>query len=271
MKTKVLIFIIALLWTGLRCLHQGGTFLNYVQVSTPFVDEINDAYNEKGDGIRIAILDSGLFTKHVEFSNVSQNGYNFIDSSKDIDDDNGHGTWITGIISADNNAFGIQGVAPSATVIPLKVLDKYGRGDIETVCAAIEWCISNNVDIINLSFTTKEDNTHLFTSIKKALSAGIVVVSSYNNDTAATHCYPADYEGVIGVKVGNKNRIEIRDHICYAPGSETFTTNIGGGYCLVGGTSIATAYVTGLIALSMEHCKKSGQEFTCESFFQEWS
>lgn len=62
-----------------------------------------------------------------------------------------HGTHVAGIICASNNEFGVVGVAPKCKVIPIKVLDDNGNGDLITVANGIKWAIEQNVDFITLS------------------------------------------------------------------------------------------------------------------------
>lgn len=212
-------------------------------------------YKNGGKNVKIAILDSGVNRNHQDFSDNIKEGYDFITGGKYIDDTFGHGTWVTGLIAADNNNIGICGIAPRAEIYPLVVLDKDGKGKIDNVVNAIYWCIDNKMDIINISFATQKNNDNLSKAIDKAIQKGIIIVASYNNNENKMS-YPAQYKNVIGVKTKQKvNKIYIQDEICYAPGYDIITTNKKGGYERVKGNSIATAYVTGSVALIISECK----------------
>lgn len=220
-----------------------------------FLDDITN----QGENVKIAILDSGVKNNHLDFSNNIKSGYNFITNKVNIDDNYGHGTWITGIIAAQDNNYGICGISPKAELYPLKVLNNEGRGKIEHVVNAINWCIDNELDIINISFSTPKNSKELEKAINLAIQKGIIIVASYdNNDKKAS--YPAQYKNVIGVKTQNKNdRIYIIGDVCYAPGNDIITTNMKGGYEKVTGNSIAAAIVTGNVALAVSEYKKENK------------
>ncbi|MFA7746556.1 S8 family serine peptidase, partial [Salinicoccus roseus] len=73
------------------------------------------------------------------------------------DDDVGHGTAIAGIIAAKDNSFGLVGIAPDTEIYSVKVLNSEAKGSLDTLVKGIEWCIDNNIQVINLSFGLTED------------------------------------------------------------------------------------------------------------------
>ncbi len=105
----------------------------------------------QGEGVKIAVLDSGCDLDHPDLVDNLLQGINFINPGKPPEDDAGHGTHVTGIIIAENNEIGMVGVAPKAKVIPVKVLDKNGSGDLATVAKGIRWAADNGADFISMS------------------------------------------------------------------------------------------------------------------------
>jgi len=216
-----------------------------------------------GKGVKIAILDSGVNFKHPDFSSNIKNGYNVITPKALPIDDCGHGTLVIGVIAAQDNKFGVVGIAPNAAIYPVKVLDQDGEGNIDDVIKGIDWCIDNNIQIINMSFAIKEDSPDLHNAIVKALHAGIIIVASANNSFGGVVGYPASYEEVISVTAIDKKlsiaKSSPQGKIDFsAPGVNIITTSNNCYYKECEGTSFATPYVSGIISLILENPKEFG-------------
>ena len=225
--------------------------------------------NYRGKSIKIAIIDSGVYANHNDFSINIKKGYNFIDNDEIMDDSNGHGTQITGIIgSADNNK-GVVGIAPMADIYPLKILDNNGRSKVDKVIEALDWCIKNNINIINLSFSINVNNSNLYEKINQVTELGIIVVASYSN-LKNTYDYPAMYDNVIGVKGTNKEKVYVDNDIFYAYGEKIVTTNNDGEYIRVSGNSFASAQVTGVVALIIERYRGEGKPLSISNIKDEF-
>lgn len=214
-----------------------------------------------GKNIKIAILDSGINFEHPDFSYNIKRGYNTINPNDLPRDDNGHGTLVAGIIAAQNNNFGVLGIAPDAEIYPVKVLDKYGEGDINNIVQGINWCIENKIQIINMSFAIFKDNSILYNSIKKAVNAGIIVVASAGNSYGGEVGYPAAYKEVISVTAINKNnriaKVSPIGKIDFcAPGENIISTTSRNSYEKCEGTSIAAPYVSGIISIILHNPEK---------------
>ncbi len=238
--------------------------LRFVEYSSESKIRSVGEYGNRGQNVKIAILDSGVSRDHPEFLDNIKNGRNFVLKRENTDDEFGHGTWITGIIAAqDNNSIGICGIAPETEIYPLVILNKDGRGKIKDVIDGIRWCMDNEVDIINLSFCTPKDDKDLREIIEKAIQKGIIVIASYDNEKKKS--YPAQYENVIGVKKDKKtDEIYIMDNICYAPDG-VITTDLKGGYVRAKGNSIATAIVSGNVSLLISQCKSDHKIYDVNS------
>ncbi len=166
----------------------------------------------KGTGINIAIIDTGINYNHPDLSENYKGGYDFVNDDVDPLDDNGHGTHCAGIIAAVDNDIGVIGVAPEANLYSLKVLDSTGSGYISDVIAAIEWAIetrkdtdtSNNIQIISMSLGSNSGVTAYETACSQAYNSGILLVAAAGNDgntrgTGNSVDYPAAYSSVIAV------------------------------------------------------------------------
>lgn len=210
-----------------------------------------------GENIKIAVMDTGVDPSHPDLKGNIQEGFNAINPNEPPLDDNGHGTLVTGIISALQNNFGITGIAPDAEIYPVKVLDKYGEGDVTKVIQGIDWCIEHDIKLINMSFAIKDDDVILRKYIQRAIDAGIIIVSSGSNTAGGIVGYPATYNGVISVtSVDKNNRIGTsspRGKVDFsAPGVDIISTKPNGGYSIVSGTSFAAPHITGVIALMLD-------------------
>jgi serine protease AprX len=177
-----------------------------------------DAWQETqatGFGIKVAVLDSGVDLEHEDLQCAGKiervAGANYIDPSRSVDDDNGHGTHVAGIIGAcTDNDKGVAGVAPDATIVPFKVLDAAGSGDLTKAAEAVVKATDNGVDVINMSLGSNLGPVSGIRQPIKALdfmdeavayaqSKGVVVVAAAGNDSGPLCEYPSAIEGVICV------------------------------------------------------------------------
>lgn len=221
------------------------------------IEAQNEGYS--GKGVRIGVVDSGIDYTHDDLSIAG--GVNMIDGSANFMDDYGHGTEIAGIISAIPNDIGVLGIAPEARLYGIKVLDSKGYGHISHVVKGIKWSIDHDMDIVNLSFQTKENSLALKKIIKKAYHKGLLLIAAAGNNgfnEGNTVEYPAAYKEVIAV-----GAINSRDERTFysgrgkeldvmAPGASIYSTTLHNQYAMTLGTSMAAAHVSGAAALIME-------------------
>jgi subtilisin family serine protease len=214
-----------------------------------------------GKGVKVAVLDTGININHPDLKIAG--GVSFVSYTTSLDDDNGHGTHVAGIIAAQNNDFGIVGVAPDVSLYSVKVLDSKGEGNYSDIIKGIEWCLQNKINIINLSLASTEGSYALESEINKAISQGVIIVAAAGNyeDTSVTEKpveYPAKYSGVIAVSAVDVNE-NIADFSARgpeidlaAPGVEVTSTYLSNSYAIDSGTSMAAPFVTGILALYEE-------------------
>jgi minor extracellular protease Epr len=218
--------------------------------------------NFTGKGVKIAILDTGI-TPHNDLQ--ISGGVSYKTYTKSYNDDNGHGTHMAGIIGAKNNSFGSVGVAPDALLYAVKVLDKEGKGEIDTLIKGIEWSISNKMNIINLSLSVEEqvDSPALRAVLDKAYSSGILIVGAAGNHgrsnaSGDTVEYPARYSTVIAVSATDSGNRRLSNSATgptvevSAPGANVYSTYLNNGYAKMSGTSVASSFVSGNLALLKE-------------------
>ncbi len=216
-----------------------------------------------GKNVKVAVLDSGLDSKHTDFekSNILP-GYNCvvgaIDTS-DTEDIYGHGTMVTSIISSKvDNGTGIAGIASKAKIIPIKITDsKYLN--LTDIYAGIDKAIELDADIINLSLGGALTNEVAIAEFKKYIdkadNEGILMIAAGGNSGTTVVNYPAGFDNVIGVgfvnSAGNLDSLSHKNDSIFitAPGSNVPCLTMGSTTGTTNGSSIATPHVTSAVAI----------------------
>lgn len=260
----------------------------------------------------IAILDTGvdlthpdlkdnLWTNIVEEYGVKDNdndgngfkndihGYDFVNNTSDIRDNNMHGTHVAGIAAASNNGIGIVGANPQALIMPITVLQSNGSGDIATIIKGIDYAVANGAKILNLSLGTYVNSLPLRQSLENAYSKAVIVAAAGNDGRClntyhyAIHLepelkplpmFPAAYSFVLGVQATKKGGALATfsnyddDGANYSqgatffdpdgfnyelkvPGNNMLSCIPGGGYKELNGTSMAAPLAAGAISALM--------------------
>jgi len=212
---------------------------------------------DNGNGVNIAILDTGIDLDHPDLIGNIGGGINIINSRKSANDDNGHGTHVAGTVAAVNNEIGVVGVAPDAKLYAVKAFDRKGNGFLSDIIAGIGWSITNGMQVINMSFGADSDVQSLHDAITAAYDAGITMVAAAGNNGSYV-LYPAKYTETIAVSATAEGDIlasfsSVGPEIdLAAPGVAILSTWKGGGYNTIDGTSMAAPHVTGTVALVLE-------------------
>lgn len=236
-----------------------------------FSNAVSDWHNQdiKGSAVKVAVLDTGIDKDNKDLTHVQ--GVNFIGENKDnYDDDNGHGTKISGIIGARENDFNLLGIAPNSDLYIAKVADKNGSVQVENLIKGINWAINENVQIINISLELPEDNTNLHAAIKKAHEKGIIIIASSGNikfpgDKQLS--YPGSYSEVINVGMLNtegeiySQEFEDKNVDVYALGDDIFSLYLNNKMTLDTGVSFATAYTSGYAALLINNYQEQEENY----------
>lgn len=222
----------------------------------------------KGEGVKIAVLDTGCDLDHPDLKSNILGGINFINPSKDPWDDNSHGTHVAGIIAAENNEIGMVGVAPHSKIIPVKVLDRNGNGNLVDVSKGIRWSVDvAKADFICMSLGSPNPVQEVRKAIQYAQSKGVVCfVAAGNSGLTKRVFYPADYPETIAVGSIDENMTrssfsntgENLDFM--APGNRIFSTVPDDWYAVLSGTSMATPFVCGVAALLLSRAREKGED-----------
>jgi serine protease len=209
----------------------------------------------------IAVLDTGVDAGHPELVGRTVPGYNVINPGAAPVDDNGHGTFVSGVIAANtSNTDGIAGVAWNAKVQPVKVLNSDGEGTDENFIAGINWAASHGARVINMSLGNRGDNPVLHDALTQAVAKGIVVVSAAGNTGDGDAQYPAAYPEVLAVGATDDSAVltSFSTHGDWvdiaAPGFNLASTVPRAlapdyPYGIASGTSFSSAIVSGVAAL----------------------
>lgn len=211
--------------------------------------------NIKGEGVKVGIIDTGIDRNHPDLKDNIAGVCGVLDC-KNLDDDNGHGTHVAGIIAAADNRIGVVGAAPGARLFPVKAFDEKGRGQISNIIDALERCMENEVQVINMSFGFNKRSRALERAIREVNKSGIILVAAAGNSGGVnTVMYPAKYHEVIAVAaVDSKDKVADFSSTgpevdIIAPGVDINSTFIGGTYKSLSGTSMAAPHVTAAVAL----------------------
>jgi subtilisin family serine protease len=263
------------------------------------IDRI-DAENLTNNGadVTVAVIDTGIDLTHPDLvGNILGKGKSCVPRVISANDDNGHGTHVAGTIAAvDNNEIkiGVIGVAPSAKLVPVKVLDKRGSGSWVTVICGIDWVTKNadslGIKVANMSLggggisTGKCGDANLnltepmHFAICNSSDAGVTYVVAAGNDgvdasTQVPAAYDdavitvsalADYDGLAGGLLTGLSDDTFASFSNYgsvvdlaAPGVNIYSTWKGGTYNTISGTSMATPHVSGAAALYLSVYQES--------------
>jgi serine protease AprX len=199
--------------------------------STPLIRGLQSqnsgaGYSADGAGVRICVCDTGIDTDHIMYSDRIdfEAGFDFYNDDDDPEDDHGHGSHVAGIavggtgLIVDLGCEGeepFQGVAPKATLIGVKILNRFGGGRDSDIIAGINYCADQSAsggraDVINLSIGTGGYSgpcSHLWAvAANNAVAAGVVVVAASGNENYANALSsPACGSDVIAVGATYKN------------------------------------------------------------------
>jgi serine protease len=166
-----------------------------------------------GRGTVVAVLDTGVayrnagrFKRSPDFGSKDfVRGYDFVGKDSHPDDENGHGTHVAGTIGEGvDNGVGLTGLAYGARIMPVRVLDSIGEGDVPVIARGVRWAADHGADVINLSLefspeVTARDIPELLSAIRYARSKRVVVVGASGNEGHARVAYPARASDVLAV------------------------------------------------------------------------
>ena len=235
-----------------------------------------DVSTGSGDVV-IALVDSGLDVSHADLAgrlwvNAGEipgngidddangyiddvNGWNFVSDNNNLVDSYGHGTQVAGVMAAvGNNGRGIAGVCWQCKIMVVTAMQNGGAANYSDIAAAVAYASSNGADVINLSLGGYADSSMLADAVVEA-SVTAVLVGGAGNDDSSSPFYPAAYPEVVGVTATDDSDAKaiFSNYGSWvdvvAPGDTIRTTALGGGYGTDSGTSLATAFASGVAGL----------------------
>lgn len=221
-----------------------------LQANVLALDVVEAHVISRGKGIRVAVIDTGVDTRHPDLAGRTEATRNFVDSDDAVFHSDRHGTQVAGLIAASaNNGIGIVGVAPDVRLLLYKACwqpsaSVAGRCNSFTLAQALADAVTARAQVINLSLVGPDDPL-LEALIAKALAAGIVVVGAVSGD--ARLGFPAKLPGVLPVaeaEAGSEDAALLR-----APSRDIVTLVPGGHYDFASGSSLAAAQISGVVAL----------------------
>jgi subtilisin family serine protease len=223
--------------------------------------DVAEAHNfSRGAGIRVAIIDTGVDTRHPDLVGRTQLTRNYIDTDEVAFRGDRHGTQVAGLIAAAaNNGVGIVGVAPDVRLMAYKACwqasaSTAGRCNSFTLAQAIADALAAKAQIINLSLVGPSDPL-LEALIAKAIDAGVIVVGAVSEDPR--FAFAAKLPSVLPVAEA-ENSGNHGDDILRAPARDIVTLVPNGHYDFASGSSLATAQVSGVVALLLARNQKLG-------------
>ena len=212
----------------------------------------------RGAGVTVAVLDTGVDATHPALAGRVTAGYDFVNERTDTSEVGvpglnpafGHGTFIAGLVAL---------AAPDARIMPVRVLDPNGYGDIWRLSKAMVWAASNGADVINLSLST-HTRTHVAGDLVTSLTAtgrGVVVSAAAGNFASDRPLFPAGEGGARVLSVAATTPLNtlapFSDYGSWvrvgAPGAAVLSSVPGGQYATWSGTSMSTGLASGTAAL----------------------
>ncbi len=218
-------------------------------------------YTTGGSRVLVAVIDTGVDSNDTDLAGNVVPGYNFVNNTTNTLDDNGHGTHVSGIIGAKgNNGTGVAGVDWNVEIMPLKFLGSDGQGYLSDAVKAVNFAVAAGAKIINNSWGGGGFDAAMDAAIQNAQNHGVIFVAAAGNDSSnndTTPEYPASYShgNVVSVAATDQsnNLASFSDYgqsvTIAAPGVSVLSTTPNNTYTYYSGTSMATPFVTGALAL----------------------
>ena len=245
----------------------------------------------------IAIIDTGVDTTHPDLKDNCIEGYDFVNNTDQVIDDNMHGTHVAGIAAACHNETGIVGANPQALIMPIKVMNKNGRGSTGTILQGVQYAVDHGAKILNLSLGGY-GYSKAAADVYRNVSLSAIIVAAAGNDGKCIYAshegmqrhgiqpepsFPGAYSFVLGVQATNRKgelasfsnydddgplfsceaSVDEPDGFNYelkAPGVQILSTLPDGNYGELQGTSMASPLVAGAISALMMVKQYDSQE-----------
>lgn len=209
----------------------------------------------QGKGIRVAVIDTGIYSEHPAIKENYRGGVNILSPQFPPNDYNGHGTHVAGIIAGSASQLGLMGVAPKTEIYAVKAFNRKGSANLSDLLNAINWCIENKMQVINMSFGMDKMSEVLRVAIQTAHQKGIVMVAASGNRGLSSIDFPARYPETIAVtSVGFHDQVSVFSNRgkgidIAAPGEKIPSAWLNNSIREMSGTSMAVPHVSGTVSL----------------------
>lgn len=209
-----------------------------------------------GDGVIIAILDSGIDASHPDFAGQLLSGWNFYDGNSDLTDVTGHGTQVAGTAAAaTNNGIGVASVAGGAKILPVRIASPTGGAMYSTMAQGLTYAADNGARVANISYGGARSSSTVHSAADYLRNKGGLVTVSAGNTSAEELVAASDSVIAVSATTSSDIKASWSSWGAYvdvaAPGSSVYSTFNGGTYGSISGTSIAAPVAAGVIALMM--------------------
>lgn len=235
-------------------------------------DQVHSVLSNRGAGIKVAFIDTGVDCTHPDLASRIIGGFDFVSGTASYCSYyDGHGTRVAGILAAASNGSGVVGMAPDASLYSLRVCD--GSGCLSSrIAQAYQWARQNGMQVVSVSLANcgADPDSAVASQIAQAIGSGVIVVASAGNGTAS-QCSPgspvsgtARLPGTIAVSAMLQDfttpaGYQYGPEVDLAAPTDVITTTLGGGTTVFGGTSAATPHVAGAAALLLKQGFSSSQ------------
>jgi thermitase len=238
----------------------------------------------------VAVLDTGVSLAHPELQEAVLPGYDFVnilngaeefigdrlEADAVPEDEAGHGSHVAGIIAGHGRAMPV-GVAPRCRILPVRVLGtmekdgrRFGAGVIENINNGVKWAVDQGADVINMSLGVRHSGGGLPHEevVGYARRKGVSIVAASGNDGRPNLYYPGALPGVLTVgAVDEEGRVAPfstynRRVTVVAPGTDIYSSFLGDRYAFASGTSQASPFVAGIVALLKSMGRERGRRLT---------
>lgn len=223
-----------------------------------------------GTGKTAWVIDTGIDFDHPDLNVDKTRSRSFISEQSSAGDQNGHGTHVAGVIGAKNNTFGVLGVASGASLVSLKVLDANGEGTLSSIIQALSYVSASASpgDVVNMSLGEEGISSTLDQQVQKTAAKGIFIAIAAGNDGKPARDFSPGRAN--GANIYTVSAVDSLDNFASfsnygndvvdvaAPGVKILSTYTHGRYAIMGGTSMATPHVAGLLLLKGNNITTSG-------------
>ena len=210
-----------------------------------------------GNGITVAILDTGVESSHPDLVNNLVPGWNVVSNNSDTSPVMSHGTRVAGVVAAtSNNSTGVASIAWDAKIMPIRISNESnGQASWSDMAEGFLWAADHGADVANMSYGLSTNSSTINSAAQYLRSKGGLAVVAAGNDNIDRGFNDNPYLITVAATTSSDARASFSnygDNIdVAAPGSSIYTTDTGGGYKSSSGTSYASPTTAGVVALIM--------------------